>query len=206
MFGWGLRVRDVKNHCTILDHVGNARRHCTDGLPWEPVEWRYDGRKKKTKCGVTVSIKFCPYIEFMPCVKPSCVGCQYNKTGKPIKDFIETDGELVETVSDLKYNKRPQIEQQYFTDIISKNKVDVISESEEINVDKLKKLLDVAKELGNSPLWVYHLILDSWMDKIDDEGPIVHPGLLEEIRKQKGYKIGWLHFQLENMKNKSKKD
>jgi DNA repair protein RadD len=200
MIGRGLRVYENKKHCTVLDHVGNARRHCTNGLPWEPVNWNYNGRKKKTKISGPVSIKFCPYIEFMPCVKASCVNCEYNKTGKPIKDFEEVDGELVETVSNLKYKERPFEEQQYFSDRINTNKKNVILDSGEIDVSKLEKLLETAKEIGNSPMWIYHLVLDNW-DGIPVDEKVVHIGLLEEIRKIKNYKTGWVHYQEKNLKN-----
>jgi hypothetical protein len=35
--------------CIVLDHVGNARRHFPNGLPWDKIDCNYEGKSSKEK-------------------------------------------------------------------------------------------------------------------------------------------------------------
>ena len=55
-------------------------------------------------------------------------------------------------------------------------------------------MLDLAKELGYKPLWVYHE-----MRKVASAGSVDVP-LLHRIARAAGFKPGWVHFKLKNLR------
>jgi len=48
-------------------------------------------------------------------------------------------------------------------------------------------LLDIAEDLGRSPMWVYWLLSEG---RVTVNVPLIH-----EIARQKGYKPGWAYFR-----------
>lgn len=182
MLGRGLRFTTDNDHCVVLDQVGNAFRCCNGQLPWIQPDWNYYGRKK-TKKNITQldSIKYCPYIEFMPCIKKTCLGCEHNHTKKPIGKFVEIDGELVPMVSEIKLEDRCKEEKDFYNKRIKKIK----DKSYYYGISKkhVIEMLTIAKEIRRKPLWVYfHLATDNKINK----------NLLGMIQSEMGYKKGWL--------------
>jgi hypothetical protein len=91
-----LRLFAGKSYATILDHVGNTRRH---GLPTDPQEWTLEGRTKRSKKPVVLSPRICPQCwAAMPSGTLVCSECQY---AFPIESRTveQIDGELVEWVA-----------------------------------------------------------------------------------------------------------
>jgi len=209
MLGRGLRYLPDKDCCVVLDHVGNAVRHCGGGLPWEPVRWRYNGRPKGTREAKErpVSVRYCPYLDYMPCIKKTCVGCEYNPDGKPIKEWTEIDGELVAITGNISIKDRPKAEKNYYSDQIEKLKKEVYQDGE-VRSEAVKKLVDLAKETGRKPLWVYFAIRNDIDPPIVESSPelrFVDESLLNEIRIHSGYKTGWNKYAKEIILGKIKK-
>lgn len=194
MLGRGLRPEDMKDFCVFLDHVGNGRRHCGNNYPWQKIEWNYCGKKVKRKEEEkNKTIKYCPYIDFMLCHKPSCLGCEHNPTDKPIKEWIEVEGSLVPIQGSIDVKQRPNDEKKYYNDEIQKLKKISYDESGNINEEAIKQLLELSEATGRKPLWIYFLCKNLDFDLTGEERRmhVVDILLLETIGKIKGYKPGW---------------
>ncbi len=191
MIGRGSRYEDGKV-LKIFDHAGNMREHCSDKMPWDPVQWNFNGRniyKKET----IASIKYCPYIGFAPCSKKTCLGCEFNTTNKPITDFEEIDGKLIEINKSVDIKGRPVEEKIFYQRRVEDLKLKIIS-GEVINTKALEELLELASETGRNPMWVYYLCCDNWK--------IIFTPLLNEIKRIKGYKDGWVFHQVKTLSSK----
>lgn len=198
MLGRGLRYLPDKDHCVVLDHVGNAIRHCGGNLPWDPVDWRYEGRPKGRKRAGEVlgSVKYCPYLDFMPCDKQSCVGCPENPGDKPIKEWTEVDGELVAITGEISIKERPKEEKDFYSKKIEDLRKQVYKNGI-VDGEIVKELVSVAKETNKKPLWVYFYIRNEIDPPIVENNPgmrFIDEPLLFAIQKHAGYKIGWVKF------------
>lgn len=188
MIGRGLRPAPGKPNCIILDHVGNYLVH---GHPMSDHAWQFEGREKRVhKPREELRLKLCPEIGFKYCNKPSCVGCEHNKSGRKRRELKTVDTELVK-VESVPLNHRPPAERQDLQDRIN----DAVSEyySEPSN-KPLNDLLDIAASIGRDAMWVY------W--RLNQERKSVNVPLLYEIRRLKGYKPGWAYFQKKSIEKR----
>lgn len=179
MLGRGLRY--TGEPCVVLDQVGNALLNCDGQVPWKQPVWNYSGKVKRIK-KPEKSFKICPYLEFRPCLKLSCVNCELNPTEKPIDRWVEIEGELVPMVDDKKISERPEEEKAFYTDragkIISKCKT-----RDGIRGSEIRELCEIARETKRHPLWVYNAI--------QPKSDTVNRALVKWIGNNYNYDNGW---------------
>ena len=187
MIGRGLRTWQGKKECVVLDHVGNLQEH---GHPLSFYDWKFRGREKTRprKTPDAASLRLCPELDFLYCEKKSCIGCEHNKSGRRRRPEELVDTNLVPVQSPVKFNSRPSEEQREILERIES----AITEFRETPASEtapgaVGKLLEVAKELGRDPMWVY------W--RLSEDRETVNVTLLHEIARQAGYKPGWAWYR-----------
>lgn len=140
--GRGLRPSEGKDHCIILDHVGNVIEH---GFPDDDREWSLDGdeklkrKKKKKDEEKELKTKQCPscYAVHKPAPKCTVCGHVYVVLGKEIE---QVDGELHEITPEIKRQIR-------------------IQKAREVAEAKTKEDLErIAEARGYKKGWVYHVM------------------------------------------------
>lgn len=200
MIGRGLRPWPGKRECVVLDHVGNLQEH---GHPFSPYEWKFTGREKSRprKAPNEAVLRLCPEIDFLYCDKSSCLGCEHNRTGRRTRPIETVDTSLVEAGKAVKLHSRPSEEQREFADRIN-SAVTAFHDGEENEETRIAHgpvgdLLDVARELGRDPVWVY------W--RLSENRKTVNVPLLSEIARQCGYKPGWTWFKRKQIGQKIEK-
>lgn len=109
-FGRMLRVIDGKEHGTLIDHVGNVRRHCIYGYPHDDPEWTLDRLTKRRKTDLDGPVgRVCPecFSFYLPKgAQYFCNNCRHEET--PVErdnarsDFQASSGQLVKLDVDLK--------------------------------------------------------------------------------------------------------
>jgi hypothetical protein len=158
-----------------LDLVANLRTH---GHPCADYEWNFHGRKKRRslKGESADTLKLCLKC-FLYHEGAKCPHCGHQNDPKQQKRFEEIDGRLVEIKGPVPLKKRPIKEQQS----IEGRRRYALANSD------LKTLLDIAVECGEKPMMVY------W--QLNKGRRSVNVTMLHEIRKQMGYKNGWVFFQ-----------
>lgn len=189
MVGRGLRVWPGKTDLIVLDHVGNLQEH---GHPFADHDWNFDGteRRKRDK-HPEVPGRLCPEIDYLWCDKASCVGCEHNKSGRKERKLEVVEADLVEAESPVKLAARPPDERDVIEAAIGREvgiytaEVTVAADAEITDTAKgaIGRLLAIAAELGNNPMWVY------W--KLSAGRVSVNVPLLFELQRQAGYKVGW---------------
>jgi superfamily II DNA or RNA helicase len=195
MIGRGLRVSEGKDECVILDHVNNLVEH---GHPLTPREWNFYGttkRKKGEDQDEDVVARLCPALDFMYCEKPSCVGCEHNKTGEDdIREQQVVDVELEEVAPPIKLKERPAEERREIQDRINQitEEFENVSRGGKIAKGPVGDMLNVALAIGRQPMWVYHVL--------NQNKYLVNKPLLHEIARQKGYRPGWVWMKTKEMR------
>jgi hypothetical protein len=188
MNGRGLRPYPGKDYCIILDPVGCLTEH---GHPLEDYEWQFHGLEKRgKKKGVSpATLKLCAEC-FMHYDGDRCPHCGTERGKKKQKQYQEIDGRLIEITGPVKLNERPKEDQREIQDRIGILVDEVISAAKSgdgILPGPIGELLKIAEDIDNSAMWVY------W--KLSDGMRVVNEPLLAEIRRQKGYKPGWIWMQ-----------
>ena len=188
MIGRGLRPTDEGDKCVIIDHVGNLQEH---GHPLSEYRWKFEGvekRKRKKKPDEAI-LRLCPEKDFMYCSKASCVGCEYNKTGRTVRKMEFVDVDLVK-VKPIKLANRPESEKRQMIDRINKAVIDF--EKTGIAEGPVGELLAIAKQCGYGDLWVYRQLVKGKF--------MINRTLLHEIGRQRGHKSGWAWHQAERIR------
>jgi superfamily II DNA or RNA helicase len=181
MIGRGLRPCPGKTECTVLDHVGNLQYH---GHPLADYRWNFHGVEKiKREKDKNIELRLCAEIGFMYCGKASCAGCEYNTTGKTERKLAYVETDLVEVAS-IPLAQRPYGERKDINDRISRS-INLYRDGND--KDSISELLNIAKSLGNDPMWVY------W--QLSEDRRSIDVPLLYNIAKQKGYKPGWAYHK-----------
>jgi len=189
MIGRGLRPSPGKNHCIILDHVGNLQEH---GHPLETYDWQFHGREKRNnREGVSKSIlKLCDTC-FLYYEGNKCPYCGGQRDGRKRADLQEVDGRLIEAKGPVELKARPMEEQREITDRINElcEQCQIRPDDNvlELDLSVVSELLSIAAALGYDEKWVYHRVSNGSM-------AINYP-LLHAIAKVKGYKPGWAWYQ-----------
>lgn len=120
---------------TIIDHVGNYRRH---GLPNTEYDWNvhFKGERKKIRNNDAISIKECPecysVIESSYSVCPAC-GFEFPQEREETELLIDEDAEL-EEVDD---------------------KIITLTLKEPEECESVEELYQLAKQKGYKPGWAY---------------------------------------------------
>jgi superfamily II DNA or RNA helicase len=181
MIGRGLRPYAGKHNCIVLDHVGNLQEH---GVPWEMNDWRFNGREKRPRVkSPMVALKLCPELDFLYCDKPSCAGCEHNRSGRKERKLELVEGSLKEIKSPVKYTSMPPDQKLAYEARIS----EAVEGFARMRPGAVGDMLKIADELGKNPLWVYF--------KLSGKKSAVDVTLLHEIARLKKYKRGWVWFQ-----------
>lgn len=184
MIGRGLRPYPGKKDCVILDHCSNLKEH---GHPFADHLWQFTGKHKRGKLdGVRIeTMRLCPKC-FMYYEGSVCTNCGVKREIISTAGLEEIDGRLVEAKKPdiIKLNDRPIDEKNEIMDEIG-----FLVSDYKTNMDAgaVGKLLDIADNLGYSPLWVYY--------KLSQGQYAVNVSLLHEIARQKNYAPGWVHFK-----------
>jgi superfamily II DNA or RNA helicase len=193
MIGRGLRPSPGKTELIVLDHVGNLAEF---GHPLEPHEWQFNGREKRRreKAENPAILRLCPDLDFLYCNKPSCAGCQHNRSGRTVRKFEEIDAELTEAEAPpLKLGERPREERREINDRIGRavDEFKAAGGNPKIAGGAVLELVELADCLGRSPIWVYHLL--------SENRHLINVPLLHEIARIKKYKPGWAYFQKQRL-------
>lgn len=108
--GRGLRTIEGKNHCIILDHVGNTIRH---GLPTFHRNWSLEGRTKRKRSSASeanILITTCTKCYFTGLKFTICPGCGEHIPKPETREIKQVDGEL-ERVQDEKFQFKKRVHQ-----------------------------------------------------------------------------------------------
>jgi len=201
MVGRGLRPYPGKSELLFFDHVGLLQSHGQDGIPpfyLDHIDWNFDGVNKRKIEKPEPSQRLCPYIGFMYCAKPSCRGCEHNEAD--VEDARRTqeiiDAELAE-IKPLKLQDRPPEERREYVDKMGELRTQYIEseKSGSISPGIVGELLKLAKDLKRSDMWVYWYLTG-------EERLTVNIPLLHEIKRQNGYKDGWVWFKKDEIRKK----
>jgi hypothetical protein len=125
----------------------------------------------------------------MYCDRPSCAGCPHNLRGERDRRLQEIEAQLVEAASPVKLADRAPDERREYQDREAEA-VEAFREAEalgRIEPGPVGVLLEMAEDLGRSPMWVY------W--RLAEGRRTVNVPLIHEIARQKGYKPGWAYFR-----------
>jgi hypothetical protein len=180
-----------KTDCIVLDHVGNLQEH---GHPLVDHAWLFDGKEKRGRRSgenQEVNIRLCPQADFIYCDKKTCVGCQYNTTGRKERKLTVVDVQLQEANNPVKLSHRAPHEKREIQDKIN-NCVETYGWTGESG--PVADLLEIGEQIGRQPMWVYHLLCKDMVT--------VNVPLLFEIQKIKGYKHGWAYFKRKELNEK----
>jgi superfamily II DNA or RNA helicase len=198
MLGRGTRVSPGKEYCTILDHMGNFLEHA--GGEGESISEKFDidwekhfygTEKNKKKKGESVaSLKLCPHC-FLYYTGETCINCGQERT-KPTKKYEEIDGRLIEIKGPIKLNEREPEERREIQDTIGAIK-DRVQAGSIIDAD-VKKMLDIAKDIGRNFMWVYWTLSEGMS--------VVNIPVLHSMRRALGYKQGWVWMQQKTIENR----
>jgi len=202
MIGRGARTFPGKEIFVVLDHVNNIFNNLDFHKKEHPLtfnDWNFDGKKRKLRKlnDDEITARLCPELGefgFEYCSKPSCSGCDLNKSGvdhRKRQTSKEIDGKLKEVCyADFCQEKKDEINSS-INEIIYKWQ-------EGLGIGRrdntlVKKMLIIAEECKYKPLWVYNKMnMDS--GKVDKE-------LLHVIGSMKKYSLGWANKQIERLKN-----
>jgi len=183
MIGRGLRPFPGKKNLIVLDHVGNLQIH---GHPLEDHQWNFEGREKRNiKRETNIdSLKLCVDSGYMYCSKTSCVGCEFNLSGKKERKPLEQiEGELVEQLP-IPLKNRPINERAVIEEQIKKA----------VEKGSVVELIRLCDSLGYDPLWVYNQLTAGRYS--------INVPLLYEIARLKKFKPGWAFFQMKRLKER----
>jgi superfamily II DNA or RNA helicase len=199
IIGRGTRPEDGKV-LTVWDHVGNFRELATgtaaEDDPVEKcfdVEWNFNGleKSKKKKGEVVASLKLCQKCYMYYSGTGSCPHCGTDREAKKIK-YEEIDGRLIEIKGPIKLNEREPEERREIQDTIGAIKDRVQAGS--IIDDDVKKMLDIAKDIGWNFMWVYWTLSEGMS--------VVNIPVLHSMRRALGYKQGWVWMQQKTIENR----
>jgi superfamily II DNA or RNA helicase len=199
MIGRGTRPMDHKPYCIILDHTGNFREHANG--EGETLSERFDvdweahfygtGTNKKPKGEVVASLKLCQKCFMYYPGTGSCPHCGTGREAKKIK-YEEIDGRLIEIKGPIKLNEREPEERREIQDTIGAIK-DRVQAGSILDQD-VKKMLDIAKDIGRNFMWVYWTLSEGMS--------VVNIPVLHSIRRCAGYKHGWVYMQTKSIENR----
>ena len=190
-----------KQDLIYMDHVNQLMIHQDEDYPGIPlhyldhIKWNFDGELKKKKDKNIVAPKLCIHLDWMYCPNPHCATCDKNPD-KSVRDarkpMVVVESDLKEIKRPIALNERPPEERREIQDQIS----DAILEyKNDESPGPVEKLLNIAEELGYSPLWCYWKL-------VNKERKTIHVPLLHEICKIKNYKSGWVWFKMKELRQK----
>ncbi len=202
MVGRIMRIHGDTNTAHMLDHANLMREH---GPVWVPRDWNFYGDKRKPRKNQDdeISPRCCPELDFMYCVKPSCVGCEHNTTGRKsnIEAIIDVQLERIEQpvkLSDRSEHERKEIKSRIET---------AFQECHiEIKADRydpagpLADLFKLYKATSQNPMGAYYRLAPGALNK----------DLLRFIQQSYGYKKYWIKLTCDKirvrlMKSKGRK-
>ncbi len=195
MVGRGLRVSPGKKECVILDHVGNLQEH---GHPLGPVDWHFDGqskRKRRKEPDRAVIARLCPDLDYLYCDRPSCVGCEHNRTGRQSRNLEQVEAQLIEAQKPVKMSLRPPEEQRHFWREIDRALAEYRQSAQngKIPTGPLQRVLQLCEQVKIQPMWAYHRLSTQ---AVDDS-------LLVAIARIKRYHPWWIDHQRAQLKAKN---
>jgi hypothetical protein len=157
------------------------------------VEWNFDGQEKakKKKGEVVASLKLCQKCYMYYSGTGSCPHCGTGREAKKIK-YEEIDGRLIEIKGPIKLNEREPEERREIQDTIGAIK-DRVQAGSILDAD-VKKMLDIAKDIGRNFMWVYWTLSEGMS--------VVNIPVLHSMRRALGYKQGWVWMQQKTIENR----
>jgi superfamily II DNA or RNA helicase len=188
-----LRPFEGKEYAMFFDHVNLILEHQDDDYPGMPlhyvpeITWNFHGTEKRKRKKKELNVRLCPYMDFLYCNKPSCVGCPHNPDQKKIdarQPMVIIPADLKEIEKPKSLAERPIAERREIQDRIGAAVMDYKTTE---NPGAIGELIKIQEMLGYNILWIY------WQVTPEDRLTINYP-VLHEIARQKKYKSGWVHF------------
>ena len=187
MIGRCMRADVGKVRGVVIDPVGNIAQH-TDGDIYSEIVWQFYGRensKKRTEEErAKIAARFCGQCFACLGNADECPICGAERQKRKAAELEQVDGDLVKIEGGIPLAARTLDERREY-----RERIDSAMRDGDIDA-----MLELAKELGYKPLWVYHE-----MRKVASAGSVDVP-LLHRIARAAGFKPGWVHFQVKNLR------
>jgi superfamily II DNA or RNA helicase len=198
-----------KEKAYLFDHVNMLKIHEDPRYPGVPYiyipdpYWNFDGSNKKpTKAEDDVIARKCIYRDYYICPRPpsACNSCEHFPEGGEIPPLFapppELDIELKKIDRPVEMSARPLEERREITDQISAAtaRYNTDEKSDDPDDEPIITLLEIAKQLGRQPLWVYHQLSKGMR--------AINVPVLKAIQRIKKYKSGWFFWQKKNIEIK----
>ena len=199
-----------KEETIFMDHVGLIDEHYHPDFPGVPLfylkdpGWNFYGTQKRKRMKKPDRSINCPYLDYTRCGKKTCIGCPHLPAGgkKKTPEVVIIKTELVEAKKPISMAERPPEEKREYIQQISQN-IDEY-ETAELSPGPVERLLEIAADLGRSPMWVYHMLVQKTTDPTEkvEKNKAVDVPLLFAIQRVKGNKPGWVWFQRKRLEKK----
>jgi superfamily II DNA or RNA helicase len=194
-----LRTAPGKTDALFFDHANTIALHQDPRYPGVPLfyipdlMWNFKGMDKRKVEKIErkkPSIHLCKYVAYEVCTRQySCTHCERYV---PEKETV---------VNSITLSERSGLDEQYVIAAAEKRELqdEVIkwveaaqSASDDDSLDRVvKQLLDIAKKLNYSSMWVYH--------KINKQKYVVDVRILWSICRVMHYKPGWVYFRKQEL-------
>lgn len=223
MVGRILRPFPGKDEALFFDHANLIQEHTDPENPGVPLfylpdlTWNFSGREKRERAA-SLTMKLCPYNDYQYCGRPDCHGCQLKPDAAPDprrEALPEVDATLEERKAPASWSTLAPEEKRDIQDRIGRaadlalqglafeglKKGASAAEVEAYKIERVRlvegpigELLAVATELGRSPMWVYHFLVERTGARA------VNVPLLHEIARQKNYAKGWIWYKMKELR------
>ena len=120
-----------------------------------------------------------------------CDNCGAIRGIRSDKKWEEIDGRLIEVKGTVKFKDRHPGEKREIQEKIEKLMMTI---GTSLASGPIGELLKIAEEIGHNAMWVY------W--RLSEDMKAVNVPLLHEIRRQRGYKNGWVFMQTKAIESK----
>ena len=208
MVGRILRPFEGKDEALFFDHADLVREHADVANPGIPLfylpqlTWNFAGRTKRERAPSESAVRLCPLKDYQYCSDPACArGCRLDPSAAVGRQDLETvDAVLAERTPARPWTDLEPAERREVQDRIGSATDAWLAGLQEspprIDPGPVGEMLKVGKQLGHRfyAMWVYWRFTEA-----ENRRAINYP-LLHEIARQCNFKIGWVWYQSERIK------